>query len=641
MKIAIYPSNHGFGHATRMAALASAFMGFGAEVFICTDRPKFLFENLEGGNAKYRHCQIDVGVVHKENLVSDLKRTKDAILELFARREEIVAREVDFLREECIDFVVADIPYFIVEACGYAQVPVFGVSNFDWYFIYSELFKDDAEMKPILNTIYGLYRRMDGSFRLKTGSCENSLPGFRSPEDVGLIVRQRRAKEDLREKYSIAPDVDILLIMFGGEGRMDVPLDVICEAWQGAVLSPFEACDAANHVCVPKDEDFSELIRISRLVMCKPGYSSFAEVLSMGKPMLYLPRRNYPEEPCLIQGLDDYPAAQLIDSIPGDLDAWQEIFANIAEECTPMSVANEILAGMILSKYFKKLYPSNRIVSICDLGSNNFNYLIYNHSKKLKLHKQWLTTGLARGFVDGMLAEKSIENAKANLEALFEIDSKIESEKHLIATGISRKAENANELLSWIESRWAYKTKIITARKEAQYGWKAIEESMSKNHRYLVLDIGGTSTELSWLHESGRQQSVSLDFGLVSLIDASNNYEDTWEIVNNATENLELGGIDNIVLIGLTAKLFYDVFIFKESSIKPNIHYGMDCLIPAKEHLKLPVFIADKAEGEEMRAVFSMFFVSRILRILMENFNIPTFSFNDDGINYGFARSMK
>lgn len=641
MKIAIYPSNHGFGHATRMAALASSFMGFGAEVFVCTDRPKFLFENLEGGVAKYRHCQIDVGVVHKENLVSDLKRTKEAILELFTRREELVAHEVEFLRDERIDLVVADAPYFIIEACGYAHVPVFGVSNFDWYFIYSELFRDDAEMKPILNTIYGLYRRMDGSFRLKTGSCDNSLPGFRNPEDVGLIVRQRRAKEDLRKKYSISQDVDILLIMFGGEGKMDVPLDVICEAWQGVVLSPFEACDAVNHVCIPKDEDFSELIRISRLVVCKPGYSSFAEVLSMGKPMLYLPRRNYPEEPCLIRGLDDYPAAQLIDSIPVDLDSWQEIFANIADDCVPMCVANEALAGMILSRYFKKLYPSDKIVSICDLGSNNFNYLLYNHTKKTKLHKQWLTTGLARGFADGMLAEISIDNAKNNLEVLFEVDSQIESEKHLIATGISRKAENACEILSWIESRWAYKTKIITAKKEAQYGWKAIEESISNNHKYLVLDIGGTSTELSWLNKAGRQQSVSLDFGLVSLIEAHNNDEDTLDIVTNAVDSLKLKDIDNIVLIGLTAMLFHKEMHSMRNEIDPKYLYDIEDLLLTKEYLKVPVLLTDLVEDEEIRSHFSMFYVARILKALMFKFEIHTFSFNDDGINYGFARSIK
>lgn len=641
MKIAIYPSNHGFGHATRMAALASSLMSFGAEVFICTDRPEFLFENLDSGCVKYRHCQIDVGVVHKENLLTDLERTKEAILRLFGRREEIVAQEVDFLREQCIDLVVADIPYFIIEACGYAHVPVYGVTNFDWYFIYSELFKDDPEMKPVLNTIYGLYRRLDGCFRLKTGSCENSLPGFRNPQDVGLIVRNCHANEDLREKYSIPKDDDILLIMFGGEGKMELPLDVICKAWQGTVLSPFEGISASNHVCIPKDENFSELIRISRLVMCKPGYSSFAEVLSKGKPMLYLPRKNYPEEPCLIRGLEDYPAAQRIDQLPMDLDDWEEIFINIGDECTPMSVDNESLAGMILACYFKKVYPRDRIISVCDLGSNNFNYLLYNHSKGIKLHKLWLTTGLARDFKDGLLSDKSIDNAKNNLEAFLQIDAKINSEKKLIATGVSRKAENANVILDWVKSRWGYQTKVISAKKEAEYGWDAVAETMPDPRKNLVLDIGGTTTEISWLNKGGRVQSISLDFGLVSLIEAHNRGEETIDIVWDAIDKLKFEGIENVVLIGLTAKLFHNACFGRKEMLDPRVLYDFDELIDCKETLKLCVIVVEVVEDEEMRDIFSMFFVARILRALMTNCKIPYFSFNDDGINLGYARSLK
>ncbi|MCB5234153.1 MAG: hypothetical protein LHW60_02750 [Candidatus Cloacimonetes bacterium] len=641
MKIAIYPSNHGFGHATRMAALASSLMSFGAEVFICTDRPQFLFENLDGGCVEYRHCQIDVGVVHKENLLTDYQGTKEAILKLFGRREEIVAQEVEFLREHCIDLVVADIPYFIIEACGYAHVPVYGVTNFDWYFIYSELFKDDPEMKPVLNTIYGLYRRLDGCFRLKTGSCENSLPGFRNPQDVGLIVRNCHANEDIWGKYSIPKDDDILLIMFGGEGKMELPLDVICKAWKGTVLSPFEGCSVTNHVCILKDENFSELIRISRLVMCKPGYSSFAEVLSRGKPMLYLPRKNYPEEPCLIRGLDDYPSAQLIDEIPMDLDAWKHIFANIAGECAAMSIANEALAGMILASYFKKVYPRDRLISICDLGSNNFNYLLYNHSKGIKLHKHWLTTGLARGFEDGMLSDKSIENAKENLEAFLEIDAQFESEKKLIATGVSRKAKNADVILDWAESRWGYQTKIISAKKEAQYGWEAVAETMSDPRKSLVLDIGGMTTEISWLNKGGRVQSVSLDFGLVSLIKAHNQGEEAINIVCDAIDKLKFEGIENVVLIGLTAKLFHQSCFGGSEVLDSRVLYDFEELIDCKETLKLWIIVVEMVEDEEMRDRFSMFFVARILRALMSKCNIPYFSFNDDGINLGYARSLK
>lgn len=640
MKITIYPSNHGFGHATRMAALASSFQSFGAEVFICTDRPKFLFERLSGGKLHYRTCALDVGVKHKENLATDLEATKSALLNLFSRREELVAEEVEFLRDNCIDFVVADAPYFVVEACGWAEIPVYLVSNFDWYFIYSELFRDDEEMKPILNTIFGLYRRANGAYRLNIGSCPNSLRGFRDAKEIGILAAKPRASNDLRSKYSIKKTDDILLIMFGGEGKMELPLDVVCEAWQGVVLSPFENCAANNHIYIPKDEDFNGLIHISKLVICKPGYSSFAEVLAAGKPMLYMPRKNYPEEPCLISGLRGYPTAKQLDNIPNSLDAWVDLFEFDTEQATPYPLANETLAGDIINSYFKYLYPSDRLICVCDMGSNNFNYLLYNHGKKTKLHKLWLTTGLAKGFEAGMLSDASICNAKHNLEPFFEIDAKIESEKRLIATSISRKAENAYVVLDWIQTNWAYNAKIITAKKEMNYAWFAAEESMKEPQDELVLDIGGASTELAWLNPAGRQVGLSLDFGLVALIEAHQSGSDTQAIISKELERLTLSNKDNIILIGLTALLFR-VELESVGVSKDLAKYELSVLETIITRLSEFVKNPSHHPTHSKRDILSMYFVAIILHRLMDKLDINTFSLCFDGINYGFVKTLK
>ena len=190
MKIALYASSHGFGHASRIAALADSFIRFGIYIYICTDRPRFLFQDLKAEDYQYREISIDRGVVHGANLVTDLPATKSALLRLFGQREEIVAREVEFLRQEQIDLVIADIPFFIVEACGYAEVPVFGVSNFDWAFIYGGIFAGDADMQPIINTIWSLHRRMDKSYLLDLGN-KDSVPGFKNPVPGGLLTREK------------------------------------------------------------------------------------------------------------------------------------------------------------------------------------------------------------------------------------------------------------------------------------------------------------------------------------------------------------------------------------------------------------------------------------------------------------------
>jgi len=114
-RFALYPSNHGFGHATRMAALAAALIDFGVYVYICTDRPEYLYESLPEDKCSYRKCRLDGGVVHGENLKVDLSATRAMLLELFSHREELVAQETLWLQREQIDLVIADIPPKIPE----------------------------------------------------------------------------------------------------------------------------------------------------------------------------------------------------------------------------------------------------------------------------------------------------------------------------------------------------------------------------------------------------------------------------------------------------------------------------------------------------------------------------------------------
>ncbi|HNQ43943.1 MAG TPA: hypothetical protein PKI59_05910, partial [Candidatus Cloacimonadota bacterium] len=76
LKVAIYASNHGFGHATRVAALAEALNSFDVYTWICTDRPQHLFANLHPDWSALRPAHLDCGVVHQENLVPNLAATK-------------------------------------------------------------------------------------------------------------------------------------------------------------------------------------------------------------------------------------------------------------------------------------------------------------------------------------------------------------------------------------------------------------------------------------------------------------------------------------------------------------------------------------------------------------------------------------
>nr|MDK2850639.1 hypothetical protein [Candidatus Cloacimonadota bacterium] len=642
MKIALYVSNHGFGHASRMAALAKAFTTFMIEIVICTDRPKYLFDDLPQDLVSYRTISIDKGVIHKENLVVDIDATKDALFELFSRRELIVAEEADFLRREKIDLVISDIPYFIIESCGYAEIPIFGVSNFDWSYIYDSLFGMDQDTQPLINVIRSLYRRMDGSYLLNMGYLE-SVPGFRNPKKGGMLARTLSEPINIRAKYDIEKSQKILLISFGGEGILELNLEMICAAWDGVVLCSYPSPDISNLIKISPDEDYLSVIYEADLILCKPGYSTFAEILSMGKPMIYIPRNNYPEEKVLIEGIKDYPAAIQIDRIPDNIDEIKALFNKVHNADNKLPVSNDKLAGCILSDYLKIRYPEDKLISIYDLGSNNMNYLLYNKTRDIVIHRAWCTTGLGRDFANDRLSDRSIQRAFMVISKIMNFDNEISSQKELIATGINRKALNKDLLLDMVKDRWQINTKIISATREMRLSWLASERIGTDVKQKLVIDIGGASTEVSYL-DNNKLSGKSFDFGLQSLIRDFSSIDQALISVQNAFSELPEIPNPNLIAVGLTATILARTLLgipYKDILRKDFLTINIDQIDSFLRAVELNQFHNYEDLFEDRYEQDSIYLAACIIKLLLDRYRCYNFMVCNDGISMGYAKWKK
>lgn len=643
MKIALYASSHGFGHAARIAALADSFIRFGIYVYLCTDRPRFLFQELKDEDYEYRETCVDGGVVHGKNLVTDLPATKNALLELFGQREEIVRGEVEFLRREKIDLVIADIPFFIVEACGFADIPVFGVSNFDWAFIYGEIFKEDEDMLPVVNTIWSLYRRMDKSYLLDLGS-RDSVPGFKNPVAGGLLARQKQEIKDIRGQYDIAEDEPLLLMIFGGEGSIDLPLKKICKAWAGVVMTPYPASDIGNLITVSPQEDFLSLIFTADLVICKPGYSTFSEILAMGKAMICVPRKNYPEEEVLLAGIQDYPPAVVVEDFPQDLQSIRALFDQIPHGDYKQKTSNSELAGKMLADFLMIKHPEDRLLSVCDLGSNNMNYLLYNKSEEKVIYRTWCSTYLGMDISGDQLPTQSMTRAFDAIADILTIDRWLPSEKHLIATGVNRIATNAPELLSRIKKEYHCKTKIISAKTEMHYAWQAAKPWMHPGKSNVVIDIGGASTEIAWLGANERIIGISLGFGLQSLLRDEKAGKPVIARVRQDFSDLPDLQDVNIIAVGLTATVLARVLRkmnYRQILDSTELSIGISDISNFKSSLQ------NKDNNEYKDMVNSEFELSSILMAasvmeqLLDRYDCWNFMVCNDGISIGYAKWIK
>ncbi len=577
-KFAIYVSNHGFGHATRMAALAEEFNRFGIFTHVRSARPDFLFRELNPALSCKEDAICDVGVRHTKNLLPDLAETRSAILEIMNRRLEIIEREVEFLRRERIDLIIADIPWLPVEAGTYSGIPVFAISNFDWLFIYERLFVGERRTRPVLNTIFGLYQRVDRAFRLPLSSS-SSMASFRNIEKVGLLALRKPVYGDLPSEYGLEPGKPILTCSFGGEGKLDIDLKQVCRAWPGYVFSS-QMISVPNHIQVGNDADFADLVHGSDVLLTKPGYSSFAEALQDGKFLIYRPRENYPEEEVLIRGIARYPHQAKLDEFPRSVRAWKTLFKGIDLRETgkeKVANANARIAALMLQRFVELRYSKRKLTSVFDVGSNNLNYALCASDAPIPLHTAQISTGLGKNYQvseDGSVRVPlaDLKSFQKKMGDFLQYDAGIPSLKRAIGTGIHRKLDSGRQLSEWFNCR-KISFQVLSEKDETELAWLAARSLIAPNHTALSVDVGGFSTELSWGDDRKKHAGTSLHLGLLTLRQAAREGLSVAQTISEELQKHELPQPDLVICIGLAAT-FLARIVKRERFFTPEALHG-------------------------------------------------------------------
>jgi hypothetical protein len=586
LKFAFYISHHGYGHTTRMAALAKEFNQFGVFVYIRSAKPDYLFQDLNPYLYEKEDTICDVGVKHKKNLEPDIVATRLSLLQLMGKRQEIIEREVAFLRKERVDLIITDIPWLPVEAGTYAEIPVFAISNFDWLFIYDKLFANQIDLKPVLNTIYGLYQRVDYAFRLPLSSTK-SMGSFRKIEKTGLLAAYKYPNPDLKKFLGIDSHIPVLSCSFGGEGEMNLNWKNMCSAFPGIVISTKELEDIPNYKKVPADFDFSSLISISDILLTKPGYGSFAEAMQSGTYLIYFPRKDYPEEEVLIKGISHYPQKMELDRLNLSVSDWQNVFYNALSFAGPRKIIpnkNKQVAALILQRYIELHYSQKKLNSIFDIGSNNMNYALCEAGKSRPIHTAQIKTGIGSEYkkIGGTikLNKENLKTFKSKVSNFMVYDHKIPSCKYIIATGIHRQSSQLQQLSVWFTKKWKVKYTLLEEDEEAKLAYLSAKDLIPEEQSAIIIDIGGFSTQFIYYEPGIKINRLSIPLGLLTIRRNVQEGKELKNIFNETMESIPLWKADHIICIGLTAS-FLAKIVKRKRYYRPDELHG--CRISSKE----------------------------------------------------------
>ena len=324
-------TSHGFGHAVRAATVAEKLQQLRPDIALnlVTVAPEWLLKSYIEGEFVYRQRVFDVGVIQSDSLTMDRKATLNKMQEIISQQEQIIAEEAQYIKDNNIGLILADIPALAAPIARAAGVPCWMMSNFGWDFIYRDW---GEEFKDIVTWIENYYDQSDRLFRLPLAEPMSAFPNI---TDVGLTgSKPQYSNDELRQKFNLTAPVDkTVLLTFGGLGLQSIPYKNLPQFtdWQFITFDR-NAPDLPNLLKIAdRTSRPLDFMPICGRVFSKPGYSTFSEAMCCDTPIVSLTRDGFAEAQVLLNGVQDYSQHQIVsteDFFTGDWNFLHQPLSN-------------------------------------------------------------------------------------------------------------------------------------------------------------------------------------------------------------------------------------------------------------------------------------------------------------------------
>lgn len=297
-------SYHGFGHISQTAPVVSALAQLvpGLRVTVRTAAPLSILR--QRFQCEFAHIPVafDFGMEMSSALDVLADKSAAAYREFHADWDVKVQREAQAMRALSPDLLLANVPYLSLAAARLAKIPAVGMCSLNWADIYHHYCGGDAASGEIRAQMLAAYNSAVCFLQPQPGMPMRDFRNARRINPIAKISHNQRAVIEAQLPLATAEKL-VLVAMGGMEFRLPM------EAWPRM---------AGVHWLVPAAWDierddisafeslglsFSDVLASCDAVLTKPGYGMFTEAACAGVPVLYVTRRDWPEEPPLVQWL--------------------------------------------------------------------------------------------------------------------------------------------------------------------------------------------------------------------------------------------------------------------------------------------------------------------------------------------------
>lgn len=162
----------------------------------------------------------------------------------------------------------------------------------------------------------------------------------------------------------------------------------------------------------------------------------------------------------------------------------------------------------------------DNVYSVIDLGTNTCLLLIASVKNNLlvTLHEAQEIPRIGKNLYETRnISAESFGKVSDIFKKYISVSEKYNAQQiHAFGTSALRDAANSNEFIKYIENQTGVKLTVISGIEEARYSFEGALFDIGNPDKYAVIDIGGGSTELSFI-KNGYVDSFSLNAGSVRL----------------------------------------------------------------------------------------------------------------------------
>lgn len=296
---------HGYGHISQTAPVINRLRALrpSLQLTIASHAPRALLREQFHGNWEYAQLDNDIGMVMTSAFEVQRSASAEAYRELHRAWQHNVEKTAQSLRTLAPDLLLANISYLPLAAAAHAGIPAVAMSSLNWADMYQHFCGTCPEAGAIHAQILAAYHSAACFLRQTPGMPMENLPHIRS---VGPVARTGHAQRDhLRQQLQLHAGTRVVLVTLGG-----IATHIDLQHWPQlpgihwllpAAWNP-KRSDASSieSLTLP----FVDMLSSCDALIGKPGYGTFSEAACNAIPMLYVKRGDWPEEPYLVDWLE-------------------------------------------------------------------------------------------------------------------------------------------------------------------------------------------------------------------------------------------------------------------------------------------------------------------------------------------------